>query len=761
MKNNTPRILIISHDVVGKQMAGPGIRFFEFAKLLSRFCEVTLAVPNRADIKAEEFKIRQYSTKSYRALKNLTENADAILIQGHIIYYFPFLKNFKGKIIVDLYNPFNLESLEMFADRDIAERIRIDKNNLNILKLQLAIGDFFICASEKQRDYWIGMLCAMGRINPYSYDDDSTLRKLIDVVPFGIPSEPPQHTGESSLKDIVPNLKEDDKVALWGGGIWNWLDPITAIKAIWEITRHRKDIRLVFLGARHPDPKLPEMNKCIEAIKLSKELELYNQFVFFNEWVPYQARQNFLLEADVGLSVHQKRIETEYSYRTRVIDYIWARLPVITTEGDSIAKMVKEYNIGEVVRYENAQHLARVMESMLTNNSLKEIYKKNMNKIAPAFSWENVAKPLIEYCMEADYAYDKKQIMSLIDLQNSKISNILTNNFGGSTNILAITSNKYEDRELLASRELGKVYFLETEEIKKEAKGQGPDLIGLLKSRISARTKFEGIIVNNAFSDITPKFFYDLVNVLGAKLKSEGLFFISIPEERGLAPYFEKSKKRDRVKCKIDDFMANYILKHADFEVIDQGSWDRIEESDRLALDDVGEIYGQNELFELFEIKMSREGFRDLKLLSRFDMLNSDALAGDNSIKGKLRRYMYTLTSLYFENLRKSFNQSTKSLHHNLHMQINREINELNRKNRERMLLIYFNIFKALQTEINKLGCDLDSIKSFLASTRPQLEKKEELSLDERLETLLADFENIDRIMGLTVSNRYYLARKL
>ncbi|MGM0365297.1 MAG: glycosyltransferase [Actinomycetota bacterium] len=761
MENNAPRILIISHDVVGTKMAGPGIRFFEFAKLLSRFAEVTLAVPNRADIKVEGFRIRQYSTASHRTLKSLTEKADVMLIQGHIIYYFPFLKNFKGKIIVDLYNPFNLESLEMFADRDIAERIRIDKNNLNILKLQLAIGDYFICASEKQRDYWLGMLVAMGRINPYSYDDDNTLRKLIDVVPFGIPSQPPQHTGESTLKDIVPNLREDDKVALWGGGIWNWLDPITAIKAIWEITRHRKDIKLVFLGIRHPDPKLPEMNKCVEAIKLSKELELFNQFVFFNEWVPYQSRQNFLLGSDVGLSIHQKRIETEYSYRTRVIDYIWARLPVITTQGDSIAKLVKEYNIGEVVRYENAQHLARVMESMLTNNSLKEIYKKNMNKLAPIFSWENVAKPLIEYCMEADYAHDKKQIMDLIDMQNSKISRVINNNFGGSTNILAITSNKYEDRELLAGGELGKIHYLEIGEIEEEEKARDSDLIGSLKSKISARTRFDGIIVNNAFSDISPKFFYDLVNVLGGKLKSEGLLFISIPEERGLASYFEKSVKRDRVKNRIDDFMVTYILKHADFQIIDSGNWDKVEKNEKHTPDDIGQLYGKNELFELFQIKMSREGFRDLKLLSRFDMLKSDALADDSTIKGKLKRYMYTLTSLYFENLRKSFNQSTQSLNHNLHLQINREINELNKKNRERMLLIYFNIFKALSNEINKLGSDMNSIREFLAAGSPQLKKEEEFSLDERLEALLTDFENIDRIMGLTVSSRYYLARKL
>jgi len=375
-KRSQLKISIISYDVIGKNMAGPGIRFYEFARVLSNYLDVTLLTPNKTDIDTEGFRARQYKENSYRSLQRYIKNSDMILIQGHILYYFPFLKNFKGRIIVDLYNPFNLESLEMFKDNEMTERIRIDKSNLNILKLQLTIGDFFICASEKQRDYWIGMLNAMGRINPYSYDSDSTLRSLIDIVPFGIQSKPPVHPN-LSIKDVVPYIKEEDKIILWGGGIWNWLDPITAIKAIWEITRSRKDIKLVFMGIKHPDPKLPEMKKCIEAIKLSKELDLFEKNVFFNEWTPYNLRETFLLDSDVGLSIHQERIETEFSYRTRVIDYIWARLPVITTEGDSIAKMVKTENIGEVVKYENTHQLARVMESMVTNKSLKEIYRKN------------------------------------------------------------------------------------------------------------------------------------------------------------------------------------------------------------------------------------------------------------------------------------------------------------------------------------------------------------------------------------------------
>ncbi len=52
-------------------------------------------------------------------------------------------------------------------------------------------GDFFLCASEKQRDFWLGSSRRLGRVNPRVYDDDESLRSLIDVVPFGFPDDAP------------------------------------------------------------------------------------------------------------------------------------------------------------------------------------------------------------------------------------------------------------------------------------------------------------------------------------------------------------------------------------------------------------------------------------------------------------------------------------------------------------------------------------------------------------------------------------------
>lgn len=58
-------ILIISHDVVGRQMAGPGIRYFHLARVLAREFAVVLAVPEKWDIPTD-FSVFVYADRTDR-----------------------------------------------------------------------------------------------------------------------------------------------------------------------------------------------------------------------------------------------------------------------------------------------------------------------------------------------------------------------------------------------------------------------------------------------------------------------------------------------------------------------------------------------------------------------------------------------------------------------------------------------------------------------------------------------------------------------
>ena len=54
-----------------------------------------------------------------------------------------------------------------------------------------AAADLVLCANERQRDLWIGGMALHGLIDPETYARDPTLRSLVAVVRFGLPTEPP------------------------------------------------------------------------------------------------------------------------------------------------------------------------------------------------------------------------------------------------------------------------------------------------------------------------------------------------------------------------------------------------------------------------------------------------------------------------------------------------------------------------------------------------------------------------------------------
>lgn len=399
------KILIVSHDPIGERMAGPAIRYWELAGALSKEFEVLLAAPGQPTLRSADFRLEGYETDG-QALAHLAEQADVILVSGYLLHKFPFLKTTGKPLVVDIYDPFILENLEIHSVRPLPEQAGIHTINLRVLNELLQIGDFFICASEKQRDYWLGMLAAEGRINPYTYNDDRSLRRLVDVVSFGLPARPPGHE-KQVLKGIWEGIDRDDKVILWGGGIWEWFDPLTLIKAMARIVERRGDVKLFFMGMRHPNVQdVPEMRICAKAIQLSKDLGLYGKHIFFNEWVPYQEREDYLLEADVGVSLHFDHIETRFSFRTRLLDYIWAGLPMVVTKGDAISDLVERHGLGRTVDYEDVHQVEQSLLALLNEPNIRVARREGFEKVAAPLTWAKVVEPLARFCREPRRAPD-------------------------------------------------------------------------------------------------------------------------------------------------------------------------------------------------------------------------------------------------------------------------------------------------------------------------------------------------------------------
>jgi GT2 family glycosyltransferase/glycosyltransferase involved in cell wall biosynthesis len=386
------RLLIISPDAVNSSMGGVGIRYWELARQLAPVADVTLAVPQATDLTTDAFHICRYREGQAGDLQPLAMETDVILLSGFTVYHHPFLRQVRAHLVIDCYDPMVLENLERFADRPMAERKGLHQLGVTTFNELFTLGDFFICASEKQRDYWLGGLTSANRVNPSSYAADRSLRRLIDVVPIGLPDEAPRHT-QPVLKGVWPGIGPEDKVILWGGGLWDWLDPLTVIEAMPLILRYIPEARLFFMGTRHPNPEVPPSRMAMRAIERASELDLKDRAIFFNDWTPYLERVNYLLEADVGVSLHEDHIETRFSVRTRLMDYLWARLPMVVSGGDVLGELVEDHGLGRLVAAGDVTAVAEAVVEMLQS----PVAGARFEPVVTQFRWSQVARPLTCY----------------------------------------------------------------------------------------------------------------------------------------------------------------------------------------------------------------------------------------------------------------------------------------------------------------------------------------------------------------------------
>ncbi|HET9077725.1 MAG TPA: glycosyltransferase [Acidimicrobiales bacterium] len=394
------RILALCFDPVTEQMPGPAIRAWNLAEQLAGEHDVVLAGTAGATRRHPAFEVRAVTGGEIDAL---VEWADVVFAPTSVVRRHPVVAASETPLCIDMYVPTHLENLEAVGRAgDDAHRAAV-AHQVSVINEDLRAGDFFLCASERQRDFWLGSLATLGRVNPATYGRDPRLRDLIDVVPFGIEDHPP--AGQPGvLRREFPAIGPQDPVVIWGGGVYNWFDPVSLVRAIDALKVQRPAIRMVFLGMRHPNPEIPEMRVAQELRDESDRLGLTGRHVFFNEgWVPYDQRAAYLLDADVAASTHLAHLETRFSFRTRVLDYLWAGLPAVLTEGDTLSDEVAAAGLGVAVPPGDPAAIAAAIARLL--DSPPE--RSEVAAFGERFRWSRAAGPLLEFCRSPRRAADR------------------------------------------------------------------------------------------------------------------------------------------------------------------------------------------------------------------------------------------------------------------------------------------------------------------------------------------------------------------
>lgn len=387
------RIAVIASGPLARAPLGSGIRALELARQLARHADVTLAVAHESDEDGATQELAGVPCVSFhphdpRALEPLLAAADVALSAPRWPRVMRMLRRSGARLVFDLYDPEPLALVPGFPGLRRPLRGWLTAYAIDRVVEALAIGDQFLCSTERQRDLWLGMMLSERLVSLERYDHDPSLRSLIDVVPFGLPEEPPAPGPGARARFAA--IGGEDQVILWNGGLWPWLDAETPIRAVGGLSS-RRPVRLVFMGAT---PAMPARRATERARSLATELGLIDSHVFFNEqWVPYEARAGWLLDADCAVSAHADQLETRFSFRTRLLDCIWSGLPIACTDGDEMSDLVRGEGLGATAPPGDPAALAGALEAVL--DAGRASFEGAFAGARGRYAWPAVALPLV------------------------------------------------------------------------------------------------------------------------------------------------------------------------------------------------------------------------------------------------------------------------------------------------------------------------------------------------------------------------------
>jgi glycosyltransferase involved in cell wall biosynthesis len=386
-------------------MAGPAIRAVELARALARQHDVTLAAPRTTASKGgseaafppvpDGVTPLNAGFSDYERLIQAARQHDVVLAQELPPTLLGRLAELPARLVLDLYNPIVIEVLEAVAARTERAQRRIQGLIASRALAQCAVADLVLCASERQRDLWLGGMALGGLIELDAYRRDPSLRSLVEVVPFGLPELPPPEPA-GAIRAAFPAIGEDERVLLWAGGIWGWLDAATPIRAMAQL----EAAHLVFMGIGRPGlAETGQESFALRARDLARSEGLDGERVHFNEgWVPYAERGAWLAEADLGVSAHLDHLEARFSFRTRILDYLWAGLPVVASRGDALGDLVAARGLGRAVDPGDVDGFAAACAALLADGSEYEAARARIEDLRPSLVWSEAARPLVEWC---------------------------------------------------------------------------------------------------------------------------------------------------------------------------------------------------------------------------------------------------------------------------------------------------------------------------------------------------------------------------
>lgn len=111
----------------------------------------------------------------------------------------------------------------------------------------------------------------------------------------------------------------------------------------------------------------------------------------------FAERSNYLLEADLAVCTVPQGLENSFAFRTRLVDAVWAGVPIVCTREGFFAEYVEQKDIGLTVR---SGDVAEVKSSLLRalRPEMQARFRTNLAACYDDLRWDRCVQPLRDFC---------------------------------------------------------------------------------------------------------------------------------------------------------------------------------------------------------------------------------------------------------------------------------------------------------------------------------------------------------------------------
>ncbi|HSM51740.1 MAG TPA: glycosyltransferase family 4 protein [Thermoanaerobaculia bacterium] len=377
------RVALLSSEPVRPRMAGIGIRYLELARRLPETGHETVLISPASREESAAAGLDPAAVRPFGSapLAGLVADCDAAVAQGQLANDL-LLASPALPVAIDLYDPWLVENLHYTATLGLDPY----RNDHATWVLQMSRGDFFLCSSEEQRQFYLGFLAALGRVNPERIAADPDLRGLVDTVPFGLPAALPAH------RAVLAERRPGERRLLFGG-LYDWYDPFTLLSALERLEGVDWSLWLV----RNPNPEGTPQRLFSEVEADCRRRGWWEGRVRVLDWLAAERRWDLLRDVDLLVAPHLPSLETRLALRTRFLEALAVGCPVVASEGGALGRMVAERQAGWVVPCGDAAALAAALCEALGGGPAVEARRARGRELAMLFSWERALAPLVRF----------------------------------------------------------------------------------------------------------------------------------------------------------------------------------------------------------------------------------------------------------------------------------------------------------------------------------------------------------------------------